>query len=146
MRDGAGPTRVLLVEDNPADVYLIKLLLERVGAALDLDVVSDGESALERLGLTGDSGARFLPELILLDLNLPRLDGWELLRRIKADAKLTVIPVVVLSSAESATEVAHCYRLHASAFVRKLEEPKQMESALRCLSEFWLRTASLPRC
>ena len=146
MRDAARSTRVLLVEDNPADVYLVRMFFERLGLDIELEVAGDGELALELLGLDGAAEPPPAPELVLLDLNLPRIDGWELLRRIKADPRLTVVPVVILSSAQSEHEVERCYRLHASAFVPKLEGPREMESTLRSLSEFWFHRASLPRC
>lgn len=142
----ATKVRVLLVEDNPADVYLTELLLERSQAACELQVVRDGEEALTSLGLADRPRERPLPDLILLDLNLPKVDGWEVLRRIKSHPELQLLPVVILSSTTSTSEVTRCYELQANAFVRKVDEVKSMEDAMRSLAGFWFRTATLPRC
>ena len=106
----------------------------------------DGEEALLELGLAGTPRTRPLPDLVLLDLNLPKVDGWEVLRRIKADREAQLIPVVVLSSTSSSSEVNRCYELQANAFVRKLDEVKRMEESMRSLARFWFQTATLPRC
>jgi CheY-like chemotaxis protein len=143
---GANKTRVLLVEDNPADVYLTELLLDRSEAAYELSVARDGDEALQELGLNGTDRVRPLPDLILLDLNLPKIDGWEVLRRIKADPVAQIVPVVILSSTSSSSEVNRCYELRANAFVRKLDEVKRMEESMRSLARFWFQTATLPRC
>lgn len=135
---------VLLVEDNPADVYLARMFLSRCGAHVDLQVAGDGVEALELLGLEGNGGRRVQPQLILLDLNLPKVDGWVLLRRLKTDATLKRIPVVVLSSARSESEIQRCYELHASAFVSKLDDPNSVENQFRELARFWFRAAALP--
>jgi CheY-like chemotaxis protein len=142
----ANKTRVLLVEDNPADVYLTELLLDRSEAAYELWVARDGDEALQELGLNGSGRARPLPDLILLDLNLPKIDGWEVLRRIKADPEAQLVPVVILSSTSSSSEVNRCYELQANAFVRKLDEVKRMEESMRSLARFWFQAATLPRC
>jgi CheY-like chemotaxis protein len=142
----ANKTRVLLVEDNPADVYLTELLLDRSEADYELLVARDGDEALQELGLNGTDRVRPLPDLILLDLNLPKIDGWEVLRRIKADPVAQIVPVVILSSTSSSSEVNRCYELRANAFVRKLDEVKRMEESMRSLARFWFQTATLPRC
>lgn len=142
----AGKLRVLLVEDNPADVYLTELLLERSHASCELHIARDGEEALSELGLADRPRQRPLPDLVLLDLNLPKVDGWEVLRRIKSHPELQVLPVVVLSSTTSTREVNLCYELKANAFVRKLDEVTRMEDAMRSLARFWFQTATLPRC
>jgi two-component system, chemotaxis family, response regulator Rcp1 len=142
----AGTPRVLLVEDNPADVYLAQLLFERTATACELSVARDGEEALEALGLGGKQRKQPLPDLILLDLNLPKVDGWEVLRRIKTDPEAQSIPVVILSSARSTDEVNRCYELQANAFVRKVDEVKNMEEAMRSLALFWFQTVTLPPC
>jgi CheY-like chemotaxis protein len=143
MADASQRLSVLLVEDNPADVYLARLFLRRCSAAIDLEVAEDGAAALELLGLEGN-GHKVLPQIILLDLNLPKVDGWVLLRRLKAHAELRRIPVVVLSSARSESEIERCYELQASAFVSKLDEPKSMENQFRELARFWFQSARLP--
>ncbi|MFZ5893450.1 MAG: response regulator [Myxococcota bacterium] len=144
----AGKTRVLLVEDNPADIYLTELLLERsaAGTTYELSIARDGEEALVALGLCGKPRERPLPDVILLDLNLPKVDGWEVLRRIKSHPEAQLIPVVCLSSASSASEVNRCYELQANAFVRKLDEVKSMEESMRSLARFWFQTVTLPQC
>lgn len=142
----ASKTRVLLVEDNPADVYLTQLLLDRSQTAYELSVARDGDEALQELGLSGSARVRPLPDLILLDLNLPKTDGWEVLRRIKSDPVAQLVPVVILSSTSSSSEVNRCYELQANAFVRKLDEVNRMEESMRSLARFWFQTATLPRC
>jgi len=141
MKEAARQPCVLLVEDNPADVFLIRLLLGRVACAVELHVATDGEKALDLLDVRLDP-----PYLILLDLNLPKLDGWELLRRIKSRPERYFAPVVVLSSATSRAEVNRCYELGASAFVAKQEDPRRMERALAQIVEFWFSAVTLPQC
>ncbi|MGC4093914.1 MAG: response regulator [Polyangiaceae bacterium] len=135
-----------MVEDNAADVYLAQLLLDRAEAEYEMSVARDGQEALAALGLDGKPRKHRLPDVILLDLNLPKVDGWEVLRQIKADDEAKLVPVVILSSARSESEINRCYELSANAFVQKVEEVKSMEAAMRALAEFWFQTTLLPQC
>jgi CheY-like chemotaxis protein len=134
------PGQVLLVEDDPGDVVLVREALADSGMAAELSVVRDGVEALQRLR----DPARRLPDLVLLDLNLPRKDGREVLAEIRADPRLTALPVVVLSTSEAHSDVAGAYELRANAYVSK---PAELDSFLRVVREiahFFLAVAELP--
>jgi CheY-like chemotaxis protein len=139
------PAEVLLVEDNPGDVVLTREALRDSGLPLRLSVASDGEAALARLRRQGAFAGERLPDLVLLDLNLPRLSGREVLAAVKADARLRRIPVVVLTSSEAETDVAAGYDLHANCYVVKPGELGQFLGVVRSVLNFWLTVVKLPR-
>jgi chemotaxis family two-component system response regulator Rcp1 len=132
-------TRILLVEDNRADALLIQEALRQVAEAHVVDVVTDGEQALAHLR---GGGAR--PDLVLLDLNLPRKDGREVLADIKADPELQAIPVIVLTTSSAPDDVAFAYCHHANCYVRKPLGMDALLAAATSIRDFWLRTATLP--
>ena len=134
------PVRILLVEDSLADVRLLREAVREHGLDIVLDEVGDGERALAHL-----NGAGPRPDLILLDLNLPRLDGREVLETIKADPGLRAIPVIVLSTSASPRDVADCYSRHASAYLVKPMGLDELGDLMLALDAFWLRRAQLPR-
>ena len=113
------PIEILLVEDNPADVRLTIEVLKDGRIANNLQVASDGVEALERLRCTGEHGSSTCPDLVLLDLNLPRMDGREVLAKMREDPVLTRIPVIVLTTSSSEEDVLKMYGLHANCFVTK---------------------------
>ena len=143
MRNLAGPVRVLLVEDNPNDVEIARRALVKAATSIDLTVARDGQEALDILAGDGKGGVP-LPQLILLDLNLPKVDGREMLAKVKTDPKLKRIPVVILTVSVQKEDVARCYDLGVNTFISK---PIQFDDFLRAVAtidEYWLVTATLP--
>ncbi len=138
------PLEVLLVEDNPADVRLMEELFEPREVSMHLHVVSDGIEALAHLRGKGGGSIHRRPDLILLDLNLPRMSGPELLETIKSDSDLQVIPVISLSTSKADLEVLQTYRLHVNSYLKKPEDLDAFIQMLRALECFWFRTAVLP--
>jgi two-component system, chemotaxis family, response regulator Rcp1 len=134
---------VLLVEDNPGDVRLVKEVLTETDEPVELHVATDGESAMAWLSDAGTSGRP--PDLLLLDLNLPRKGGLEVLDELKADPDLRRIPVVVLTSSAADHDVTGAYDRHANCFVTKPLGLDDFVAAVRDIAGFWLRTAELPR-
>ena len=131
---------VLLVEDNPGDVRLTREALAGASVVSRLAVVHDGEQAVAYLARVDVPR----PDLILLDLNLPRRDGGEVLALIKADASLRAIPVVVLTTSEAACDIQRAYDLHANCYITKPMELDRFLDVVRAVSEYWLKLAKLP--
>jgi two-component system, response regulator len=132
---------ILLVEDNPSDEKLTVRALKKSGVKNELDVVRDGAEALDYLFGTGPYGgaeAKPLPVLVLLDLNLPRIDGLEVLRRIRADARTRLLPIVILTSSKEAEDVLRGYTLGANAYVRKPVDFTEFAVAAQSIGAFWL--------
>lgn len=137
MRDKA----ILLVEDNPDDELLALRALRKNGIAGDVVVAHDGVEALDYLFATGDHAGRdasVLPRLILLDLNLPRLDGLEVLTRLRSDERTRLLPVVILSSSGEQRDVRESYGLGANSYVRKPVNFEQFVRAVEQLKSYWL--------
>ena len=139
-----GVADVLLVEDDPGDVMLTRDSFEDCHLGLNLHVASDGEEALSFLHRAGEFAGVPRPALILLDLNLPRKSGREVLAEIKGDAILRRIPVVVLTTSQSEEDVMTVYNLNANCYVTKPADLDDYLKTIRCLEEFWLRVARLP--
>jgi two-component system, chemotaxis family, response regulator Rcp1 len=141
---GGGTARVLQVEDNEADVRLTREALREAGDELRLSVVGDGEQALAYL--RNESGFEDVPrpDLVLLDLNLPRKDGVEVLQEMRSDPALAPIPVIVLTSSSAARDVEACYAAGANAFVVKSVELDEFIARMGAIREFWLGVAELP--
>jgi two-component system, chemotaxis family, response regulator Rcp1 len=135
---------ILLVEDNPADADLTS---EALSASVDVQVsvARDGVEALEVLHQEGDWSKQGRPTLILLDLNLPRKDGRQVLAVLKTHELLRRIPVVILSSSESDKDITSCYELGANCYVTKPVDLQTFRATVRSVEEFWLGRASLPR-
>ncbi len=135
---------ILLVEDNPGDVRIILEGFKDERIDCNIRLAGDGFCALDylRTGYKENSSSR--PELILLDLNLPRKSGYEFLEDLKQDPELAVIPVIVLTTSASPPDVQKCYTLGANAFVTKPEEFDELLRMLRCFQQFWLDFAHLP--
>lgn len=135
---------ILLIEDNPGDVRLIKESFKGSKMPVRLAVIGDGEEALRFLHRQGDHAKAVRPHLILLDLNLPRQSGRDLLAQIKADEQLRCTPVIVLSSSEAEQDIRDCYDLHANCYLCKPVNLDQFLKVIRGLEEFWLALAKLP--
>lgn len=138
------PIEVLLVEDNPADVRLTREALKEGKVRNNLHVVGDGVEALDFLHRRGAHARAPMPDLILLDLNLPRKDGREVLSEIKADDRLCTIPVVVLTTSEAEEDILKSYRLHANCYVTKPVGLEQFIGVVRQIDSFWLEIVKLP--
>ena len=142
-RDG-GPMNILLVEDNPGDVLLAREALRDAEFASELHVVNDGEQAMAFLRNEGEYADLPRPDLVLLDLNLPRMDGREVLAEIKADEDLRQIPVVVLTTSKAEEDVLRSYKLHANAYVTKPVDFERFIEVVRQIDEFFVTVVKLP--
>ena len=136
---------ILLVEDNPADVRLTEEALKEAANALTrLHVASDGAEALDFLHRRGEYAAAPRPDLMLLDLNLPRIDGRQVLAEVKADPDLRRIPVVVLTTSPSEDDILHAYDQHVNSYIRKPVDLDQFFDVLKAIDEYWLGSVALP--
>jgi two-component system response regulator len=132
---------ILLVEDNPDDVQLTKRALKKNNISNELVVVNDGIAALDYLAqasIATAGGAGGLPTVVLLDLNLPRMDGLEVLRRIRADERFKRVPVVVMTSSKEESDILKSYDSGANSYIRKPVEFEQFTEAVRQLGLYWL--------
>ncbi|MGQ0624240.1 MAG: response regulator [Sporichthyaceae bacterium] len=136
---------ILLVEDDPGDVLLTQEALKDNRVANNLTVVSDGVQAMAYLRKEGIHAQASTPDLVLLDLNLPRKDGREVLAEIKADENLHHLPVVVLTTSGAQDDVMGSYRLHASAYVTKPVDLDQFIDVVRQIDHFFVAIVTLPR-
>jgi CheY-like chemotaxis protein len=142
--DRRAAVNILLVEDNPGDVRLMK---EALSGSIDycrLLTVEDGEQAIRFLRRTAPFGDAVRPDLIFLDLNLPRKDGREVLAEVKSDIGLRRIPVIVLTTSEADRDVRRAYDLHANCYVRKPTDLDEYLSVIRACEKFWLHIVRLP--
>lgn len=138
------PVEVLLVEDNPADVLLTKEAFRERAADVNIRVVEDGEDALACLRREGEFADCVMPDFVLLDLNLPRKDGREVLIEVKNDPHLKQIPIVILTSSEAREDVLACYRSHANGYVTKPSNLDGFNRVFQAIDDFWCRAAQLP--
>jgi CheY-like chemotaxis protein len=136
---------VLLVEDDPGDVLITREVLEHNTVNNVVHVASDGQEGLDFLYKRGAHADAPQPDLILLDLNLPKYDGRQLLERIKSDADLCHIPVVVLTTSSAEEDVLESYKLHANAYVTKPVDVDQFMTAVRQIDEFFIQVVRLPQ-
>jgi CheY-like chemotaxis protein len=136
---------VLLVEDDPGDVLMTREAFEDNKVANRLQVVSDGVSALAFLRKEGEHADAPTPDLVLLDLNLPRMDGREVLEAMKGDDALRSIPVVVLTTSEAEEDVVRSYSLHANAYVTKPVDFDRFIEVVRQIDEFFVEVVRLPQ-
>jgi CheY-like chemotaxis protein len=135
---------VLLVEDSAAEARLAREALLEVTFPVRLHVASDGEQAMEFLRREGRYEAAPRPQLVLLDLNLPRKDGREVLRDIKQDDELRRIPVVVLTTSQAPSDITRAYELHANCYIRKPLELDGFIEIVKSIHHYWLQMAELP--
>ena len=141
----ARPVEILLVEDNPGDVRLTVEALREGKVRNNLTVASDGVEALAYLRRKGRYDGASRPDLILLDLNLPRKDGREVLAEIKQDDELKTIPVVVLTTSSAEQDVLRSYDLHANCYITKPVDLDQFITVVKSIRQFWLTIVTLPK-
>jgi chemotaxis family two-component system response regulator Rcp1 len=139
------PVEILLVEDNPGDARLTQEALHEGKFCNNLHHVRDGVEAMAFLRRQGPFRDACRPDLILLDLNLPRKDGREVLREIREDRNLELIPVVVLTSSEAEQDIAKSYQLRANCYITKPVDLEQFLSIINAIENFWLAVVALPR-
>ena len=138
------PMEILMVEDNPDDVELMRLALREGRGEHNLNVAKDGVEAMAFLRREGDYGAAPRPDLILLDLNLPRKDGREVLAEVKNDEALQEIPVIVLTSSRAPEDVLKVYSLHANCYIAKPVDFQEFIRVAKSIEDFWFGIAKLP--
>jgi chemotaxis family two-component system response regulator Rcp1 len=138
------PVEILLVEDNPGDVRLTRESLKDSKLLNHISVVSDGEEAMAFLRREGEYVEAPRPDLILLDLNLPKKDGREVLAEIKTDEQLRRIPVVILTTSSAEQDILKTYDLHANCYISKPVNLDQFSSVVRAIEEFWFTIVKLP--
>lgn len=136
--------RILLVEDNPGDVRLTKEALKEAKVRNEIYVAMDGEEALAFLHKQGKFADVKHPDVILLDLNLPRKSGLEVLKEVKSDPGLMRIPIVVITSSKAEQDIVKSYNLHANCFVTKPVDLNQFLDVVRSIEDFWLSIVWLP--
>jgi chemotaxis family two-component system response regulator Rcp1 len=138
------PLNVLLVEDSPGDVRLTKEAFREANTSIQLHVVTDGVEAMEFLRRQGSHSASPRPDFILLDLNLPKMDGREVLAHIKEDEGLKTIPTVILTTSDAEGDIAKSYELQANCYLTKPARFEEFESLVRSINDFWMTKAKLP--
>jgi chemotaxis family two-component system response regulator Rcp1 len=139
------PVEILLVEDSPGDVRLTQEAFRDVNPAIHLNVAIDGVEAMEFLRREGTHGLAPRPKLILLDLNLPKMDGREVLARIKEDVALNTIPTVILTTSRAKQDIARSYQLRANCYLCKPAHLEAFESLVKSINDFWLTRVELPQ-
>ena len=147
MTDGArpgDPADILLVEDNPGDVRLTREAFEEGRIDNTLHVVKDGVDALDFLYQRGDHADAPRPDIVLLDLNLPRKNGDEVLEAVRADPSLSDLPVIVLTSSGAEEDVVRSYELQANAYLTKPVDPAAFIDAVQSFQKFWLSVVRVP--
>ena len=138
------PIDVLLVEDSPGDVRLTREALRDANRAIHLHVAFDGIEAMSFLKREGPHARAPRPDLILLDLNLPKMDGREVLAQIKADEGLRLIPTIILTTSEAEADITKSYQLRANCFLSKPVQLDAFENLVKSINDFWLNKAKLP--
>jgi chemotaxis family two-component system response regulator Rcp1 len=139
------PIEVLLVEDSPGDVRLTQEAFRDANRSIHLHVVSDGVEAMAFLRRQGAYVQKPRPDIILLDLNLPRMDGREVLAHIKEDDSLKTIPTVILTTSDSEADIVKCYQLQANCYLSKPVQLDAFESLMKSINDFWLTKVKLPQ-
>jgi chemotaxis family two-component system response regulator Rcp1 len=138
------PLEILLVEDSPGDVRLTQEALRETSRSIHLHVVSDGVEAMAFLRKEGDHVDAPRPDFILLDLNIPKMDGREVLAQIKEDERLKTIPTIILTTSEAEADILRSYQLHANCYLTKPVQLEEFEDVVRSINDFWLTRVKLP--
>ncbi|MCE2404404.1 MAG: response regulator [Dehalococcoidia bacterium] len=144
MSSGGIPIEILLVEDDPDDVLLTRKALDEGRMLNNLHVVRDGVEAMDFLYQRGPYSDAPRPGIVLLDLNMPRKDGREVLAEVKSDELLKSIPIIVLTTSEAEQDILKSYNLHANAYVPKPVDPDEFVKVIRSFDSFWLSVVKLP--
>ncbi|MBA2593028.1 MAG: response regulator [Pseudomonadota bacterium] len=139
------PATVLFIEDSPSDVLMTREALDQAKVLIDLHVIDNGIDALAFLRRKGRYATAPRPDLILLDLNLPKKDGREVLREIKSDEALKRIPVVILTTSNAEEDVMRAYGLHANCYVTKPFDFEGLAKVVRSIERFWFTVVTLPK-
>lgn len=139
------PAQVLLVEDNEDDVELTLEALRDSKVHMEIHVVSNGEAAMDFLRGKGEYAGKPRPDLVLLDLNLPIMDGREVLKEIRDDPDLTALPVVVLTTSSAEEDIFRAYKLHANCYITKPVDFLQFVDIVKKIEGFWLQLVKLPK-
>ncbi|WP_226011377.1 response regulator [Halomicrobium salinisoli] len=138
------PVEILLAEDNPGDVRLLREAFEVTGIETTFHVVNTGEAAEDFLKGQGDYEGSSLPDIVLLDLNLPRKDGYDVLETIRDDDRLQYLPVLILTSSSAEEDIQRCYAADANAYLTKPTGMDDFRDVVRAVERFWLKQARLP--
>lgn len=139
------PIELLLVDDSPSDVILAREALTEARISNNLAVVENGEEALKYLRNQEPYEDRVRPDLVLLDLNMPRMNGYEVLEIVKADPQLSSVPIIVLTSSQEEDDVVRSYSLHANCFISKPVRYESFIDVIRSIEDFWFSIATLPK-
>ena len=145
MKTIAGGIDVLLVEDSPGDVRLTQEAFRQANSGIRLHVAMDGVEALAFLAQQGEHAQSPRPDLILLDLNLPKLDGREVLKHIRGDEGLKSIPTVILTTSDAAIDINLSYNLQANSYLSKPVQLDKFQTVVRSINDFWFENAKLPQ-
>lgn len=138
------PLHLLLIEDNPGDIRLTQEAFKESSVPVLIEVINDGEEAVAYLHKSGSYADKLTPDLILLDLNLPKKDGREVLRELKADPVLKTIPVIILSTSNAESDILLCYQSYVNCYINKPVDFDHFFEIIRKIENFWLKTAFLP--
>ncbi|MFT6815101.1 MAG: chemotaxis family two-component system response regulator Rcp1 [Sphingobacteriales bacterium] len=139
------PVNILLIEDNEGDIRLAQEALKDGKVANDLQVVTDGQEALDYLNNRGQYTDAIRPDFILLDLNLPKINGIEVLEKVKADVELKKIPVIVLTTSEREQDILSAYNLQADCYIKKPVTIDKFLEVVQILEDFWISIVKLPK-
>ena len=143
VKGGKAVPRILLVEDNHGDIRLTKEALKESEMEFHLDVVTDGEQAIDFLNRRGEFGQALLPNLVLLDLNLPKKNGIEVLKEIKSHELLKKIPVIILTTSDSKQDISNAYALHANCYILKPDDFDDFAKVINLIGTYWFQTVQL---
>ncbi len=138
------PIEIMVIEDNPGDIRLIEEVFKDAQIKNNMQIAQDGEKALEMLRNKGEHSQDTRPDLILLDLNLPKMDGRELLKEIKEDENLKCIPVIILTTSNAQEDIIETYKNNANCYINKPFDFDQFIRVIKTIEEFWLNTVKLP--
>ena len=138
------PAKILLIEDNPGDARLASEALKSSKIHNELQIVQDGEAAIDYLHKRGDYQKATTPDIIFLDLNLPKKDGREVLAEVKSDETLKKIPIVILTTSDHEEDVLRSYNLHANCYITKPLDFNQFRKVIESINNFWLSLVKLP--
>ena len=138
------PINILLIEDNEGDILLTKEALLEGDVLKELQVVKDGWEALLYLEKKDKYSSAITPDLILLDINLPKMNGYEVLKKIKSNSNINHIPVIMLSTSSSSNDINQCYKNQANCYITKPVDANDFSKVISLIETFWLTTAKLP--